>query len=416
MVYILQALNDREELVLLDGKKSRECLRSENVSTKFYCPQCHGEVRMKVGFVKIPHFSHISRSTCESFSEPESAIHLQAKQQLYEWLKGSHMVVEIEKTYCNLSQRADVSVVHEDHEYAIEFQRSQLAQEHWNHRTNGYKTHNIIPFWLLSTDCISPTLNQITLSAFHQLFIRYSEALHQFFLLTYDVQSHSFVILEHLLPLTKNKFFYTKSTYEISSLEFPQFPLTSPKLTASTLYTFRSYCARWCGDRVRYGKGQRDPLLCDFYKEKQSIQLIPPWVGLPLRQGMYLKTSPVEWQSYVFLLLRKALKRERSIHLLEAVDTITQCLNQKKLELRVMQTPAYKDKIRLVISEYFDLLGKLHIVMKENDRYMLTKNQQYTCIDHIAHKKEVYSQFWKNAAPVVIEHFNSVSEKSCKNS
>ena len=150
MVCILQALNDREQLVLLDGKKSRECLRSESVSKKFYCPQCHGEVRMKVGSVKIPHFAHISRSTCESFSEPESAIHLQAKQQLYEWLKESHVVVVIEKTYCTLSQRADVAVVHEDHEYAIEFQRSQLAQEHWIHRTNGYKTHNIIPFWLLS--------------------------------------------------------------------------------------------------------------------------------------------------------------------------------------------------------------------------------------------------------------------------
>ena len=52
----------------------------------YFCPACKQQVQLRRGKHKIAHFAHFKHQACESFSEGETAEHLRAKNQLYQWL------------------------------------------------------------------------------------------------------------------------------------------------------------------------------------------------------------------------------------------------------------------------------------------------------------------------------------------
>jgi len=133
---ILVALDQRKNLFVLNGKLTREQLLYQYRETLFYCPQCNGEVRLKVGSIKIPHFAHVSKQICEGSSEGESAVHIQAKLQLYDWLVNQFQTnVELEKVYHDFNQRADIGLTINQNQFAIEFQRSSLSSIKFIERT-----------------------------------------------------------------------------------------------------------------------------------------------------------------------------------------------------------------------------------------------------------------------------------------
>jgi len=135
---ILVALDQRKNLFVLNGKLTREQLLYQYRETLFYCPQCNGEVRLKVGSIKIPHFAHLSKQICHGSSESESAVHIMAKIQLYNWLvKQGNADVELEKVYRTINQRADIGLTINHTKYAIEFQRSFLSNEKFIKRTKN---------------------------------------------------------------------------------------------------------------------------------------------------------------------------------------------------------------------------------------------------------------------------------------
>ena len=92
-------------------------------SQHYFCPACKQQVQLKRGKHKIAHFAHFKHQACESFSEGETAEHLRAKNQLYQWLLQQNLPVQMEAYLPLLKQRPDLLVG----KIAIEMQCSPLS-------------------------------------------------------------------------------------------------------------------------------------------------------------------------------------------------------------------------------------------------------------------------------------------------
>ena len=133
-------------LVALDKKGNLINLVDEiPPKQKFFCPACRAEVRLKNGTIKIPHFAHVQLENCDSWSENESAQHLQLKERLYRWFSGTEKV-EIEYYLPSIRQTPDLLV---NDKIAIEIQCSSLSIQRLRERTQAYHTQGFTVIWLL---------------------------------------------------------------------------------------------------------------------------------------------------------------------------------------------------------------------------------------------------------------------------
>src|SRR5699024_273065 len=117
---------------------AQECLKSEK---DLLCPLCKQPVILKKGTIKIPHFAHLRREDCQSFSEGETQEHLQNKLFLQKWTQKG----VLEAYLPELKQRPDLLLDF----LAIEVQCSSLKIERFMERTNNYLKHGYHPWWLL---------------------------------------------------------------------------------------------------------------------------------------------------------------------------------------------------------------------------------------------------------------------------
>jgi competence protein CoiA len=120
----------------------------KNLAGSYFCPACHGEVRLKNGQIKRVHFAHKSLQDCNSWSENESKQHLGLKAELYNWFKSTEKV-EIERFLPELNQTPDLLV---NEKIAIEIQCSHLSLKRLRERTENYRTHGYTVLWLMGYD------------------------------------------------------------------------------------------------------------------------------------------------------------------------------------------------------------------------------------------------------------------------
>lgn len=396
-------------MLFLNGSMTNEELLACKKMFNFHCPQCQGKVYLKIGTIKIAHFAHAAKKTCNSFSEPESLVHIQGKLQLYHWLSEKHTDVEVEKTYRHFNQRADIGLNVNGVEYALEFQRSALTYPQFLTRTQGYYNHGITPLWLLSHDTLSAQApHKLFLRSFHQQFIRYSKTLRQFFLLTYDVHSMTFIIYQLYFPLTKTTFTYLKSTVRLDNIHFPQFPLLNRHLIQQQLVPYLKSRIRWGDQRLIYGKGHGDLLLQKMYTSRLSVQLLPPWVGLPVRAAMGINEPIMEWQSYLFLFIYKRSEINRPFDSAEAASYTQQYITSRKVACDTLEL---RDNNRSAIIQYLDLLVKIKILIRVESFFHLNKNNPFTKIEHIHQKERIYDLFHQEVTQDIIDHFNCTEMK-----
>lgn len=142
VIYILVALTEQQELFYLTGKHARAELREIRLQKQFFCPSCHTPLLLKIGEVNIPHFAHQTRTACETFSEPESSLHLQGKLLLYQFFSHLNFKVELESYIPQISQRTDLLV---NAYFAIEYQCSLIPVSQLKQRSQGYLKMNMQP-------------------------------------------------------------------------------------------------------------------------------------------------------------------------------------------------------------------------------------------------------------------------------
>jgi len=134
------AMDSQHKLVLAsEHTGDRQC----------YCPGCGEKVIFKQGVINQAHFAHGSQSLCQTFSEGETAAHLEGKLLIYEWLKKEGIQVELEAYLPELNQRPDLLVRYEKDIVAIEFQCSPISKEKIRARTVGYVQKGIKVIWIL---------------------------------------------------------------------------------------------------------------------------------------------------------------------------------------------------------------------------------------------------------------------------
>lgn len=116
------------------------------------CPECNRFVHLRKGSLgRIAHFAHFPNQQIQNCSiSNESREHIECKGYVAQLLENLFSTDQVFPEYTLESgQRADVLLVLPNARIAFEIQFSQQTQEKWEYRTELYKKHGIIPFWIL---------------------------------------------------------------------------------------------------------------------------------------------------------------------------------------------------------------------------------------------------------------------------
>lgn len=316
---------------------SRQDLREIRKSHQFYCPQCKEKVLLKVGDVKIPHFSHRNETSCRSlFAEGESALHLTGKQQLYGFLTGmENMTVQLEPYFPHLKQRPDLFVSTKDEAIPIEFQCSRITTEEIVRRTKGYLGAQMSPVWILQTPKKLKQLPQgislYSLSRFEENFLQFAYT-NRNFILTYDAYSQKFHYLSGLLHVVGRKFIVNHRTL---SMKNQSFPFATPNFLS--MKEIENYYLLYCKERRTFlrqriffnRKGINDPFLRECYELRLIPSELPEWIGVPVVISHFQSEHACEWQ---LSLLHFIMKKNLNVYEVSQEDLLEFAYTTKRLE------------------------------------------------------------------------------------
>ena len=308
MKFMLVAHNEQQELVQLHRQFSREELQLLRQQEQFFCPQCQEPLQLKVGQIRIPHFSHFQQSECEAlFSERESETHLLGKQHLYELFERLALSPRLEPYFPQIKQRPDLVVEYEKRQFAIEFQCSPLQHEIFLERTVGYRGVNMTPIWILHTpqrktkEC---GIQKISLN--HTLAQYMLQNNGQRYLITYDVANKTFFYFSNLLHLHKTQYLASIKCIPLAQQRFPLLVPTKISrnkfdfLFTKLLYFRESYLR----PRLLLSKhGVNDPFLRAIYELKLTTANLPSFIGIPVKNTNAFDDYCIEWQVQLFYFL-----------------------------------------------------------------------------------------------------------------
>lgn len=59
----------------LNTNNERICIYNANKQEEYFCPICHGKLRIRAGKINAMHFSHINLQECDDFTTDMSEWH-----------------------------------------------------------------------------------------------------------------------------------------------------------------------------------------------------------------------------------------------------------------------------------------------------------------------------------------------------
>lgn len=327
---MLVALAEDQSYVILTQQLPRAALQQLRKEQAFFCPQCKEPLILKIGQIKIPHFSHQKHSQCDSFfSEGESSVHLLGKQQLFAFFQRLQLDVELEPFLAELQQRPDLLVTTNGKRYAIEFQYSRLESARFLTRTDGYKAQTITPIWILSTPS-DPYRQQgiikISINHFQRLFLQQRG---QPYILTYDVNEELFYYVSHLLHFHGQQYFGFGQAIALTAQVFPFYvpARLTLELFQSLWQRYKQENNRHLHARLMFSRaGVKDELLRAMYELKLTREQLPLFIGVPLKGQELLSMPAVEWQILLFYFVQSqqfsfsSLTKAMILHFLEQTD------------------------------------------------------------------------------------------------
>ncbi|MDM5206992.1 competence protein CoiA [Cytobacillus kochii] len=352
-------VNPMLKAITNDGKliTAQDVQYGKSKEKSFYCPECKDVVILKNGIFKKSHFAHKPHSQCFESYEKESEIHLKGKLLLYDLLKKYYRNVEIEKYFVNIHQRADLSFEHNGGVYAIEFQCSIIPTKIVHKRTNGYIKSGIKPLWILSHQQLHTIGNHLfSFTAFHYSFLQQTSA-NKFIIPILNVDTENLYLLSHLLPISTKKSFAhldlkplrSHNLYELLNLRNNRM-----RMSFSSWLQERENIKRYGSFKYSsFSKRFKDEIYrCGFHMGN-----LPDFCGLPVRGSAKLSTSPIQWQTYIFI---DILRHEELFSLEDAYDSMQCRLERKDIRIRV-EVPI---DLKEVIDAYLYLLNIIKVIEK----------------------------------------------------
>ncbi|GER67367.1 competence protein [Weizmannia acidilactici] len=376
---MLSALNQRGELVMLTKRFTRNELQNLRASNTFYCRDCREPLILKIGNQITPHFSHYRHSDCVNSSEPESPMHLQGKKDLYLWLKGQDLEVTLEQYIPSIQQRADLLVRKNGQLFAVEYQCSPIPFRQIMKRTEGYKSLNILPVWILGGYPCRKEAGKgpdvFTCTDFQLYFLRYIRK-HYFYLFSYFPKKQALCMLFRMVPASSRRF---HALYDEKPLSSFAFPFTDVQFHTKTfplsLVDWFSERRNWIRMKVQFGKAFLDPFLRQVYESGLHPLFLPSFIGLPLKQMAICKQHPVVWQFYVWKDFSSAIMQKACVSLDEMVSLFFRRVGKKEIELRKTPFVHEKNVVKVMLFEYAQTLTRLGYWEEAGKtKYMMNKN------------------------------------------
>lgn len=292
-VFILSAVNAQGSTIVLAGPE-RKMLALRLKDTPHFCPQCGQPVIVKAGEINTPHFAHLSISSCNSFSEPESPRHLSGKLDLFNWISNT-ADAKLEARLPDGAQRPDIL----SGQIAIEFQCSAISADLFQKRTTRYLARGMTPFWIYGGIPVERKGRFIKLTPFQRLFLRYHHQL-GIYLICYCPNVKLVTIYGRIVPLTPTLCAAEQMSVLLRDLPFPP-SIVLPDVFTFQLQSFFDEKRKWIERSLYYRNARSHPFFKAVYESGQNPHLLPEQIGLPVRSGAAIRNHPVEWQFYIQL-------------------------------------------------------------------------------------------------------------------
>jgi len=353
---MLQALNERGELIILSTLRQREI--NQLRKHLFYCPQCKEQVIIRAGSRVIPHFAHLPESLCTIDHGGESDYHKRAKLILYEWFQSYNFSkVYLELFLPTINQRPDILIKTNDKMIAVEFQSASISPELLRQRNEGYAKANIIPFWIIGENQLKALgkNHSFQINAFmHQLIQSYRPN-EPSKLVYFCPHKAKFTVLNDLHFYRQTKAYARPETFYLDNIHFKQLFLPYP-FPRSSLYRhwyeekrrFRLAAHRVTGKELHFRQW--------LYQKQVHVEQLPSLIHLPIASQYKMKTPIWHWQARLVLDLLHPLKISSAIN-------ISQCKAYIKDDIN----PYYQNDMTEIIEQYFDHLVLAQVFVKRGE-------------------------------------------------
>ncbi|MFE8700389.1 competence protein CoiA [Cytobacillus sp. FJAT-54145] len=359
----------------------------------FYCPQCSNKVILKAGPKKVAHFAHEKGADCTDYYERETEYHLLGKLRLFEWLKNKGLSPELEPYFSHIRQRADISFVYNKKTYCIEFQCSPIPEELFIKRTTNYLKNSLIPIWILGGKNIKRSNNhRATLSSFDYLFLR-KNANQNWFIPAFCPNSNQLIILNNLYPFSIRHATSAFSITPITKMNLEDL-LNPPIITRCNYVDWLSAIQRYKTSLITNSRAFSNPFLLELYHRSLSPQLLPPYIGFPLKNHIAIETPPFIWQTYLIIDNLVSLEVGEVINFQHVYLSLLKRIN--KNEVRVRRLPLIKENtLPFLLKDYLILLSKWNIIRQlDNNHFILVS--AITSSKNVLDAIKIEEEFYRN--------------------
>lgn len=287
-------------LFTLPEELSPEMLIHIKSTEPYYCPCCQTELILKAGSIKIPHFAHKRNSACDASSESESPYHLLAKRKLFNWFISNGYQAELEAYLPDIKKRADILVFSGNKSYAIEFQCSTISESTFIERTEAYLSVSITPVWILAAKHIKRLgVYEFKLSDFQWLFVTGDIAFP--FLWAYCPEKNQLFAIKGITPFLSSIVIAEITSASLEKLHPKQMiPQRNKNFSIHANSIWKEKRKKWCQNRVKTANINH-PFFLALYRNRLPVAYLPIEMGLPVKGMVRIKTSAIEWQTWLYL-------------------------------------------------------------------------------------------------------------------
>lgn len=363
---MLTARTKTGKTICLGYNYKKETLLFFRKKEEFVCPVCGDEVILKLGDQRIFHFAHKRAGTCLEYYEGETQTHMEGKLQLYHWLISQKIPAILEYYDQEIQQRPDIMFKYQGKKYALEYQCSPLPEEVFMKRTRTYLRNGYTPLWIISNQHLCfKSRNIVSLANFHYLFLRTSEA-GILYIPAYCPEKQLIHFIDSIIPFSVKNAFVHHTVYPLEQMKLEQ--LLNPAFAFKKL-TFTNWEAEIERFKLNWSlnPGARsNHFLQEMYNRNMNLFLLPSEIGLPVPHSLFIQTSAVVWQSYLFFDVLAGKKPGDLLTINEVRYHLKNRIERKEIVIR--HVPQV-DSLNVIkpINEYLFLLQQLGILFRLNE-------------------------------------------------
>jgi competence protein CoiA len=362
---LLTAQTKNGRNICLGFNYKKESLLELRSNEDLFCPICGEKVLLKLGDQRIFHFAHKQGGACRDFYENESVYHMEGKRQLYQWLMKQKIPTVLEYYDREIQQRPDIMFQYNGKKYALEYQCSSIPERIFAKRTKTYLQYGYIPIWIIANSQMHiKKKNIVALSNFQYFFLRTTSS-GKFYIPSYCPEHNQFHFFESITPYSIKNAFANHSIYPLNNMDIQDLlepKIRSPINLASWNREIDNYNLNW----ALHPSHQNQSFFREIYNNNLNLFLLPPEIGLPIPHSALIQTSPIIWQTYLYLDVIAAKRTNELITLQEINFHFKKRQNRQEIVLRKLPQLEQNNPLAAII-EYLSLLEQLGIITRTDE-------------------------------------------------